>query len=181
MTAVLVIDMLNEFFTDGRLFEHKESLITHTNALIDAARKKQLPIIWVRQEYADDLSDAPLYNRRNQKKVTIAGTQGAQILPELHQDPNDIVIVKKRYSAFFKTNLDDVLDSLDINRLIIAGVNTMSCVRMAAIDAYQRDIEVLLALDCVDGHDKEQHESSLVYLQYAVATGVHNDEILLLP
>ena len=171
--------MLNDFFTSGRLNEHKESLIKHTNELIDAARAKNIPIIWVRQEYKDDLSDAPLYNRLNNKKVTIEGTDGAQMLQKLHQDTNDSVIVKKRYSAFFNTNLDELLVSLDVNRLIITGVNTMTCVRTTAIDAYQRDLEVLLALDCVDGHDTEQHENSIVYLQYAVAKGLHNAEILL--
>ncbi len=178
MKALLIIDLQREFFTAGRLKEHKESLTTSTNALIDACRKKQIPICFIRQEYKADLSDAPLYNRKLGKPITLEGTEGAQFLPELHILENDRVIIKKRYSAFFETDLDAQLKELGVTELIIAGVNTMSCVRMAAIDAYQRDYAVILALDCVDGHDKAQHESSLVYLQYAVAKGMSNAELL---
>ena len=53
--------------------------------------------------------------------------------------PWDPVIVKKRYSAFSKTDLEDVLQRLMPDELVLAGINTHACVRTTAIDAYQRD------------------------------------------
>ena len=176
--ALLIIDLQQEFFTEGLLADHKKTLTNSVNELVDNAQEKNIPVIWIRQEYKADLSDAPLYNRKNNKPITIENTEGAQFLPELHHKETDHEIIKKRYSAFFNTNLEDLLKKLNINTLIITGINTMTCVRTTAIDAYQRDFEVILALDGVGAYDVEQHENSIKYLQYAVARGMNNNEIL---
>ncbi|MCD4704900.1 cysteine hydrolase [bacterium] len=175
--ALLIIDLLQDFFKEGLLAEHQQKLVTSINELVDIAHKQNIPVIWVRQEYKIDLSDAPLYNRKNNKLITIENTAGCKLLPTLHYEKNDYEIVKKRYSAFFKTNLEKLLKQLKIDTLIITGVNTMTCVRTTAIDAYQRDYEVILALDAIDAYDIEQHKNSIKYLEYAVAQGMHNDEI----
>lgn len=175
--ALLVIDVQREFFHSGPLAERRAQLSSKINALVDSARTRDIPIIWVRQEYAPDLSDAPLHNRRNNKPVTIKGTDGCKLLAELHRTDEDHEIIKKRFSAFFETNLEKLLKQLAVDTIIVAGVNTMTCVRVSAIDAYQRDYNVILALECVDAYDKEQHENSIKYLQYAVATGKTNEEI----
>ncbi len=176
--ALLVIDLLQDFFKEGILAEHQQRLVTCVNELVDEAHKQEVPVIWIRQEYKADLSDAPLYNRKNNKSTTIEGTEGCKLLPELHREKIDYEIIKKRYSAFFRTNLDQILEELQIKELIITGINTMTCVRTTAIDAYERDYEVILALDCVDAYDPEQHENSVKYLQYAVARGMSNKEVL---
>jgi maleamate amidohydrolase len=87
--------------------------------------------------------------------ITIKGTPGCQIVPELPISPSEIVIVKKRYSAFFGTELDQVLRELKPDAIILAGINTHACVRMTAIDAYQRDLPVVLASECVGSYDQE--------------------------
>ncbi len=175
--VLLVIDMQREFFQSGPLADRRPLLSSKINNLIDLARMKNIPIIWVRQEYEADLSDAPLHNRRNNKPVTIKGSDGCRLLAELHHMPEDHEIIKKRFSAFFKTDLEKILQQSVADTIIIAGVNTMTCVRVSAIDAYQRDYDVILAVDCVDAYDKEQHENSLKYLQYSVAKGRTNEEI----
>ena len=176
--ALIIIDILNDFFKEGLLAEHREKLTTSINQLVDQARKKNVPIIWVRQQYKKDLSDAPLYNKKNNKSITIEGTEGCQLLPELHYKKSDHEIIKKRFSAFYNTDLEGLLKELQIEILVVAGVNTMTCVRTTAIDAYQRDYDVILALDCVDAYDVEQHKNSIKYLQYSVARGMKNDEII---
>jgi nicotinamidase-related amidase len=176
--ALLIIDLQQEFFEKGRLKKHRQKLVKNTNQLVAAAHKNKVPVIWVKQEFEKDLSDAPLYNRKNNKPITIAGTPGAEWLPELNQKKSDYFLIKKRFSAFFKTRLDVQLKKQQVNCLIIVGINTMSCVRVTAIDAYERDYEVILALDCVDAYDLEQHNNSIKYLQYAVAKGEKNNSIL---
>lgn len=176
--ALLVIDLQQEFFLSGPLAERREKLTNSVNALVDRAHTRGIPVIWIRQEYKADLSDAPLYNRKHNKPVTIEGTDGVRLLPELHRDADDREIVKKRFSSFFNTDLETYLVAKGIDTLILTGINTMTCVRTTAIDAYMRDYEVILALDGVDAYDAEQHENSLKYLEYAVARGMHNDEIM---
>lgn len=177
-SALLVIDLQEDFFQRGRLKEHREELVSNVNQLVDIAHESGIPVIWVRQEYKSDLSDAPLHNRRNHIPITIIDTEGYQILHELHKKSDDYEVIKKRFSAFFRTDLDDLLEKLCMDSLIIAGINTMTCVRTTAIDAYQRDLNVVLALDCVDAHDVRHHENSLEYLQFSVSRGKSNPEII---
>ena len=175
---LIIIDMLNDFFREGRLAGERQALTTAINQLVAFARQKDFPVIWVRQEFKPDLSDAFLGMRRDRRLVTIQGTQGCQILDELDRLPQDPVIVKKRYSAFFGTQLDQLLDELQPAQVILAGVNTHACVRMTAVDAFQRDLPVILAIDAVNSYDQEYHCVSLRYLKQGIAQVMHNDELM---
>src|ERR1700733_8444374 len=88
----------------------------------------------------------------------------------------DDVLIKKRYSAFFKTDLDPTLDSLNPDLLVPAGINTHACIRMTAIDAYQRDWKLILASDCVDSSAREHHDVSLKYMKDRIALVMTNEE-----
>lgn len=109
--------------------------------------------------------------------MTIAGTEGSRILPGLDLRPEDDVVVKKRYSAFFGTNLDSRLNRWGTQRLIIAGVNTHACIRVTAIDAYQRDLDVILAAECIASYDQEHHDVSLRYMAGKIARVMTNSQI----
>lgn len=116
--------------------------------------------------------------RRKGIRVTIEGTPGCEIAAELAVDPAaDTVLVKKRYSAFHGTALDKVLADLAPDGLIIAGINTHACIRTTAVDAYQRDWEVVIAADCVDSYDRPHHEISLRYMKDKIAALMSNAEI----
>jgi nicotinamidase-related amidase len=162
--VLLVIDMLNDFFREGLLAERRNELVRSINELVALFRSHNLPVIWIRQEFAPDLSDAFLVMRERGLAITIAGTDGCEFLPELDYLSTDPVIVKKRYSAFFGTNLDEILASLRPAFVVMAGINTHACVRTTAIDAYQRDYHVVIASDCVASYDDEYHHVSMRYL-----------------
>lgn len=180
MRAVLiVVDMLNDFFERSPVLAMNRSrLVSSTNLLVRAFRCAGLPVFWVRQEFAPDLNDAFLEMRANKVSITIAGTTGCELLPELERLPGDSVIVKKRYSAFFGTNLDARLSEIRPGVLVIAGVNTHACVRMTAIDAYQRDHEVIVAADCVASNDPEHHDVTLRYLDGKIGRVLSTTDIL---
>ena len=178
MAAVtLIIDMQVDFFAHERLSRLKATLVANTNALVAATRKASAPVVWVKQEFRPDLRDATLEIRRDKIAVVIAGTPGASILPELDVHTSDRIVVKKRYSAFFGTALDDLLVRLGCRQLIIAGINTHACVRTTVIDAYQRDYDVVLARDCIASHDKEHHEITWRYMDGKLGRGMSNEQI----
>jgi nicotinamidase-related amidase len=175
---LLVIDLLNDFFRQqARLAAQRGQLVASVNRLAAAFRQARQPIVWVRQEFAPDLSDAFLRARRENHRVTIAGTDGCELLPELECHASDMVLVKKRYSAFFGTNLDEILAATRPGNLVLAGINTHACVRTTAIDAYQRDYEVIVASDCVASYDAEHHEVTKRYLDAGIARFVPSAEI----
>jgi len=155
----------------------RQRLVQATNKLIAILRSHKRPVIWVRQEFRPDLQDALPEMRAKGIRITIEGTPGCQIVSELAVDRSDTVLIKKRYSAFFGTTLDQVLADLRPDGLILAGINTHACIRMAAIDAYQRDWEVILAADCVGSYDQEHHEISLRYMKDKIAAVMSNEEI----
>lgn len=174
--ALIVIDMLNDFL--ARWTPESRQRLTHSvNNLAGIMREFQRPVLWVRQEFEPDLRDAFPEMRAKGIRTTIRGTPGCEIVPELVVDPADQVVVKKRYSAFYNTVLDETLARLKPDSLILAGINTHACIRMTAIDAYQRDWPVVLATDCVDSCDREHHEISLRYMKGKIAALMSNDEI----
>jgi nicotinamidase-related amidase len=174
--VLIVIDMLNDFL-DRWEAAARQDLTESINELIDVMHGAKRPIIRVRQEFEPDLRDAFPEMRATGIRITIRGTSGCQIVPELVTDSSDVIIVKKRYSAFHGTNLDELLTRLQPDALILAGINTHACIRTAAIDAYQRDWPVVVALDCVDSYDKEHHEISLKYMAGRIASIMTNEQI----
>jgi nicotinamidase-related amidase len=175
--VLIVIDLLNDLLESWAPVR-KQNLVRSTNALVGILRRHDRPVIWVRQEFEPDMRDAFPEMRAKGIRITMRGTPGCQIAPDLEVAPADPIIIKKRYSAFYGTSLDQVLAELRPDGLILAGINTHACIRVAAIDAYQRDWQVILAADCVGSYDQEHHEVSLRYMNGKIASLMRNVEIL---
>jgi maleamate amidohydrolase len=177
--ALLVIDMLNDFFRQRpELAAQRQQLVASTNALIGGLRQYVHPVMWIRQEFRADLSDSFLDMRKHGIRVTIAGTDGCEILPDLDRLTTDTIIVKKRYSAFFGTNLEENLAALQPAILAVCGINTHACVRATVIDAYQRDYEIVVAADGIGSYDSAHHEMTARYLDGGIARVPSNADIL---
>ena len=174
--ALIVIDVLNDFLARWPQ-ESRRRLTQSINDLASIMREFGRPVLWVRQEFEPDLRDAFPEMKAKGIRTTIRGTPGCEIVPELAVGPADQVIVKKRYSAFYNTALDETLARLAPDALILAGINTHACIRITAIDAYQRDWPVVLAANCIDSYDREHHEISLRYMKDKIAALMSNEEI----
>ncbi len=178
--VLIIIDMQNDFFRQDSLALQRPRLAEAINQLSGAAREHHCPVVWIVAQFAEDRSDAfPEMKKRN-ISICIEGTEGAQLIPELNAESSDRTIIKKRYSAFFKTDLDAILDELGATHLMLAGINTHACVRTTAIDAYQRDYEVILAQECIGSYDQEHHDVSWRYMNGKIGTGMRNEEIIAL-
>ena len=174
--VLIVVDMLNDFLASWEP-ERKQQLVQAINELVAVFRGRCLPVIWIRQEFEPDLSDAFPEMKAKGIRTVIKGTPGCRIISEMAVDPSDIVLVKKRYSAFFGTELDNELATLKPDAIVLAGINTHACIRTTAIDAYQRDWPVVLALDCIGSYDQDHHEVSLRYMKDKIAAVLNNREI----
>jgi nicotinamidase-related amidase len=166
--CLIIIDLLNDYLDQWEA-DKVERLVQNTNLLVGAFRRADLPVIWVRQEFRPDLSDAFLEMRDKGIAITIEGTRGAQLHARLDWRPTDSTIIKKRYSAFFRTRLEEILADIGAGELVLCGINTHACIRMAAIDAYQRDLRVVIAEECIGSNNEVHARVSLDYMDGKIA------------
>jgi nicotinamidase-related amidase len=174
--CLLIIDLVEDCLAHLPASE-ADRIITGTNELVWLFRSMGRPVFWIRQEFADDLSDAFLEMRKHRIRACITGTTGAQLDPRLDVDASDRMVIKKRYSAFFGTDLDGILKQLNAHELVLTGVNTHACIRATAIDAYQRDLEVIFASESLASYDEEHARISIHYMDGKIGRAMTNREI----
>lgn len=163
--ALLIIDMQKDFCgKDGKVYnERLPKVIPHIKSVLELFRKRKDPVIHVISVRRDDGSDTAFFQVGDSrlKLVCIDGTWGAEIVDELKPASKEWVVVKKRYSGFFETNLDSILRRLRVDTLIVTGVMTDACVRFTTADAYFRDYNVIIPNECTEA-DSEEHFSAAI-------------------
>jgi ureidoacrylate peracid hydrolase len=182
-TALLVIDVQREYFEpDGPAFvEHAADILTSVNGLIDAFRAHDLPIVFVRHEQRADGSDVGRmadFSAPDEEDSFVASTPRVELIPELHARADDVVVVKRRYSAFLGTDLDAILHTAAVRAVVVCGLMTSFCCETTARDAHGRDYEVLFVADANEGPDLEDpsgapvpHDAVLRNTMTALAAG----------
>jgi ureidoacrylate peracid hydrolase len=158
-TAVLVVDMLNDFLEYGgaMVLSGGKVLYEPINRLLEHARQSELPIIWVCDEHPV-MDDAEF-----EKRIPhcIAGSWGAEVVDALDVRDHDYRVRKRRYSGFFETDLDLRLRELKAESLIVTGLSTNICVRSTIHDAFFLRYQVIVPEDCVAATSKREQESTL--------------------
>lgn len=155
MKALLVIDMLNDFILpEGKLYVGEEglALIPAISAVIGRFRSENRPVIYVCDQHKQDDAEFQMFPLHCLKDST-----GAEVVAELAPQAGDVVIRKRRYSAFFGTELDLTLREAGISELVLAGVCTNICVLYTAADARNLGYAVTLPKDCVASFDPSAH------------------------
>jgi isochorismate hydrolase len=110
--------------------------------------------------------------------VIIEGSESSVLLPELRVQPEDTIIKKDRYSAFYKTDLEEALRAKGIKDLIIGGVMTNLCCETTARDAFVRDFRVFFLVDGTSTAFEDLHLSTLKNLSYGFATLITCDQAI---
>ncbi len=166
-------------------------VVKRAAALFAELRARRVPVVHVVTEYRDPaeiaanpfwkaIDDDPTKARKGILRHNLAGSPGTEIMPEL-LGPRDLVVRgKKRYSAFHATDLEFVLRrTLGADTLVVAGINTSTCVLCAAFEATNRDFRVVVAADAVDSMDgEEMHQFSLRLVAQALGWPLDNDAII---
>ena len=157
-TAVLVVDMLKDFFSDGgaMVLDGGNVLYEPHRELLSAARDKGMPVFWLNQDLPPDDS---LFQTR--AVHCLSGTWGAEIVDEIPVDAIDLIISKRRYSGCFQTTLDLNLRERGIDTVIVTGVVTNICVRSTVHDAFFLSYKVLVPEDLVMATSDQAQEVTL--------------------
>jgi len=151
-SALLVIDMLNDFIEDEGALRVPDAkrIVPRIERIIEDARKQGIPIIYVTDSHRHDDMEF-----RYWPPHAISDTWGGDIIRELHPAEGDYIIPKRRYSAFYGTDLDSYLRELGIGKLYLAGVLTNICVYITAVDAAMRNYDVAVFQDAVASMSQE--------------------------
>lgn len=160
-TAVLVIDMLNDFCVEGgaMVLPGSERLLPAQNSVINTVREGGGVVAFIIDSHRPDLRRDREYLKRSPHCVE--GSWGAQVMDGLDQHDDDLRILKRRYSGFFNTDLDLTLKDMEIDTVIAMGVVTNICVRSTVHDAFFHGYRVVVPEDCVAATGPREQDSSL--------------------
>lgn len=168
--------------------DNSERVVEANATLLAGLRRVGIPVIHVMTSYRNsaEIAGNPWWSsvagttatRRNILIHQVPGSPGLEIMPAL-LEPEDLVVTsKKRYDCFMSTDLDHALRALEIDTVVLTGVNTNSCVLATAISANTRDYAVIVVRDCVDTMDEDLHDVSLDIIDRAFGWTLTTQEIL---
>ena len=174
-TAVIIVDMQNDFGTKDGMFDRAgidiskiQATVAPTARVLATARKEGIKIVYLKMAFKPDLSDAGSPDSVNltrhlkfmkvgtkvkapngaDSRILIRDTWNTDILSELTPKADDTVLYKHRFSGFYQTELDSILKRLGVKYLIFTGCTTSVCVESTIRDAMFRDYLPCLLADC---------------------------------
>lgn len=179
-SAVIVIDMQYDFVGENAVIPCKctPNLIGNIQKLLEFSRANHVPVLYTQELHRPGGIDFGRELDGDEPVHCIEGTKGSEIIAELAPHPEDYVIVKRRYSGFFQTDLQVLLTCLKVDTLIITGAATDVCVRATATDAQQYGYFVKVPKDCVAGSTPLQHEAALEHIRYILGKVVTLEELI---
>lgn len=163
-TALIVIDMQNDFVQENSILEIKESKkhIEKLKEFIQNCKDKEMTIVYTRHIF--DPKTNPIESKlfpKLSKEGLRDKSAGSEIISELKPEKNDIIIKKYRYDAFFNTQLGRMLNERGITDIIITGLMTNICCESTARTAMMKDFNVLFCSDLTFASDQELQKATL--------------------
>ena len=157
-TAVIVVDMLADYFDhELPITAAARAIVPAVNGLTTAARSVGIPVVFACDSF---LPDDFLFGGKMSPHA-LQGTPGAEPTDLLRREDSDVVLPKRRFSAFFQTDLDQTLRTWGVEGVAVCGITTHFCVLTTALDAICHDFHTFLIEDCCAAHKPEVHESAL--------------------
>lgn len=180
-TALILHDMQNDFIKESLSRPEMSEIVKRTKALVDLAHSLRIPVIYTRVENDPAMGPpterAPFFRREGQT-LCVKDTQGADIIKELAPAPDDYVVTKVRYSAFYGTRMEALLRTNGVWILIVAGGSTNWGVEWLARDARARDIVTVVLRDCTYSPTPEIQAASLANIDDFVGYVMDYDEVV---
>ena len=161
--ALILIDVINdmEFKSGEALFRNALPAAKNIARLKQRAREAGVSTIYVNDNFGKWRSDF----RQQLDHVLDEGCRGEPIAKLLRPAKEDYFVLKAKHSGFYHTQLDLLIDYLQVKTVILAGFATDMCVLFTASDAYLRDLLIVVPPDCSASATKEHHETALEHMQ----------------
>ena len=200
-TAIIVIDMQNDFGSKGGMFDRAgipisdiQKAVVPTSHVLASAKQSGIKIIYLKMANRPDLSDIGADGSINRlmsistkvgdtiiapdgskSRILIRDSWGTAIVSELKPHADDIIIHKTRFSGFYQTELDSTLKKLGVKYLIVTGCTTSVCVESTIRDAMFRDYLPVLLEDCT-AEPRGTKEATLKIMQSGQFAWISNSK-----
>jgi nicotinamidase-related amidase len=161
--ALVVIDMIEDFAHEGGALycgPTMGQIIPVIQKEVTRARSAGEAVIYLTDNHVPDDAEFKIFPPH-----AIAGSRGAEIIPELAPEDEDDVIPKRRYSGFFGTDLDITLRERQVDTVRLVGDCTNICVLYTAADARNLGYAVEVVREAVTSFDQEAHHDALRELE----------------
>ena len=185
-TALILIDMINAVAKGGNeppynVPPNRQAVIDNFVRLVAHCRQVGAPIIYITTYRRPDNSDAP---------ATVAdvgggggvpmleGTPAVEVIDELAPQPGDYIVVKPRFSAYYGTNMDNILKSLGTETILVGGISTQRSVEGTARDAKNRDTQCVVVSDCCTAGEEDVHEMTIKHVLPLLVRVRNTDEVI---
>ncbi|MEZ2721301.1 isochorismatase family protein [Paenalcaligenes hominis] len=186
-TALLVIDMQNDFVREGAPMEvpMAREYLPNMQSIVAQCRTAGIPVIYSQHVLHESWDISPLetaYNPALKQSGLRLGTPGAEVVDELKPLAHDYIILKHRYDAFHNTQLDNVLATVrglrQIDTVIVIGTVTNICCESTARSAFMRDYKVVMVSDANGGLDQTSQEATLAIIERVFGRVMSTDQLL---
>lgn len=165
-TALLVIDVQNEFFQGGKIpLWNTEKILDNVKQAIHKAKEKNIQPILIRHVMPSE--QAPFFTK---------GSEGVEIHPEILLAAPDAPVVEKNFADGFEgTDLESILTEKGIKELIVCGMMTQNCVTFTSISQKAEKYKVKLLADCCTTTDELIHKIAINGISTRVELSSLND------
>ena len=169
--VLIVVDIQKSAFMDVKagipVMPGYRANMERSKAVVAAAHDAGIPVVFIQEIHRRDMVD---YGRELDGTEDVHCMEGEPGTPpafeEMGRKPGDYVIHKRRYSAFYGTELEILLKGLKAQTLILIGGLTDVCVHYTFVDGHQGDYYCRVVGDCVGGSSLPAHEASLNAMEY---------------
>jgi nicotinamidase-related amidase len=160
--AIVVVDMLKDSFKkkDHPSTQEYLRIVPKIKGLLGEARTLDIPIIYACDSFLEND-----FIFKGKQSFSLRGTEGAGVIDELKPRRQEEILLKRRFSAFFKTDLDQTLRLLGVDTVVVGGINTHVCVSATAMDAVCNDFNAIVLEDCSASYQRQVHQGSIEVLR----------------
>ncbi|MFJ3385366.1 MULTISPECIES: cysteine hydrolase family protein [unclassified Curtobacterium] len=134
--------------------------------LIEHCRSAGVPVVFIQEVHKANLVDIGRELDGAEGPHCIEGDEQTELASWIDPRPEEFVIRKRRYSAFFGTELEIVLKAHRAGTVLLVGGLTDVCIHYTAADAHQHDYAVRVLTDCVAGSSERAHDAALEAIAY---------------
>ena len=158
--ALLIIDMVKDNFKEEKklpITPLARKTIAPLNQTIRFFRSHEWPVVFS----TDAFNEEDFIFTGRMQPHSLAGSEGAEIVEDLDFQETDTWLPKPRFSAFFKTGLENMLHDRGITLCAVAGIATPFCVLTTAMDALCHDFKAVILENCSTAFSDDLHQNTL--------------------